>query len=210
MPCFEPVEVPNIESLYWELSDQCHPSCFDPCQQAINNQLGAVNLSCGVNLLLNPGNEMDLIDNEIPYWAEIIGNDWTQGNAFTGPAPDISGASYFWHSSPIDAELAQIINLAGASEQIDAGNATFEISGWIFSGADSAQIVVDFLDSNLTILDSYEGTIFDHAGWQYESNTFIAPVGTRAARFRLIGDVLPSATVSDVAFDDLSFVYVCL
>lgn len=212
MPCFEPVEVPTIETYHSrELSDSCHPGCHDPCRQVINNNTGIIDgdLPCNVNLLQNPGNEEDLVEGEIPSWSEVVGNSWTQGTQPFGPANNINGF-YFWHSLPDDAELHQVISLEGAATHIDTGCAVFEISGWCYSSADTSQILVEFLNDSGEVLDTYEGTIFQNDEWQYETGTFAAPIGSRAARFIIKGiTISEAATVNNACFDDLSFVYLC-
>lgn len=141
------------------------------------------------NLILNPSCEDSLINNEIPYWTEVIGDNWTQ--RFTSPEP-YSGDAYFFPGVASTAELIQDVDVSEYAIAIDDGIQLFVFEGYVRSypqnPTDYARIVIDYLDTTKLIkLDSIDfGNYSTTSAWVQLMDTSVAPVGTRFVRIRLI------------------------
>ncbi|MGB0877146.1 MAG: alkaline phosphatase family protein [Mycobacterium sp.] len=138
------------------------------------------------NLLVNPGAEVgdaSLSGNSavsipgwmvtgtptaIPYGA--LRNSWPLGLSFPLPnlpsfmgypkahnGPPDGGAQMFGGGNVADSQLTQIVDLSAAAADIDTGEVTYNLSGWLggwLANLSSASVKVDFLDANKTYLDT--------------------------------------------------------
>ncbi|MBI4537341.1 MAG: right-handed parallel beta-helix repeat-containing protein, partial [candidate division NC10 bacterium] len=157
------------------------------------------------NLLVNPGNEADLVNGEIPGWTEVQGTTWTQRSASPDP---YEGGYYFYAGGDSPAELAQTVDVSAYAAEIAAGNMSFVFSGYVRSAneysPDSARVIVDYLDASIAVLSSFDtGEIKNKTEWQQVADTRLAPIGTTSVRVRLIsGEV--SGPNNEGFFDKLS------
>lgn len=178
----------------------------DTTRAAIDNL--SFNQLDGSNLIFNPGNDLALDNGEIAGWEEITGSNWTQRSA--NPAPE-AGTAYFFPGAAATAELSQIINVSAYGGAIDLGIQQFDFSGYIssyFSGGDTSQIIVDYLDASGTVLDSYDsGAIYAPYdvgdAWDLLTDSRLAIAGTRQIEVRLLAARNAGAN-NDGYFDSLS------
>lgn len=158
------------------------------------------------NLIMNPSCEDSLVNGEIPYWTEILGNNWRQRIA--SPAP-YEGTAYFFPGAAALAELQQDVDVSLYAEDIDNGIQEFIFEGYVRSypqsPADQSRIVLEFLDSSKTVkLDSVDsGNYSVSSQWVQIADTSIAPQGTRNIRIRLIS-TRRSGSNNDGYYDALS------
>ncbi|MCH9710156.1 MAG: hypothetical protein K0U69_11695 [Actinomycetia bacterium] len=162
--------------------DQAFLAPYRASQQA-NAQLAVAQ---SPNLLVNPGAEVgdaSLSGNSavsIPGW-KVTGtptaipygalrNSWPLGLSFPLPnlpsfmgypkahsGPPDGGAQMFGGGNVADSQLTQIVDLSAAAADIDAGEVTYNLSGWLggwLANLSSASVKVDFLDANKTYLDT--------------------------------------------------------
>ena len=133
---------------------------------------------------------LPLINGEIQFWTETIGNEWTN-IPLHADDPDPQEGNHFFHPGfGIEAELTQIIDVSTYTNTIDAGQQTFEFTGYVISfdqtPRDESQIFIEFLDDNDNMLFQYDSGIFNEIDfWVEISASIIAPVNTRKVRIRL-------------------------
>jgi hypothetical protein len=161
--------------------------------------------TASANLITNGSNEDSLVGGEIPGWAEVSGNNWTQRSA--SPAP-YEGNFYFFAGIAASAELAQIIDVSSFSAGIDAGIQEFSFEAYVTSfiqtPADSTQLILEFLDASNALLDSFDsGAIIDTTGWQQVTDVRLAPIDTRSINVRLIA-TRQNGSNNDGYFDAVS------
>jgi len=160
------------------------------------------------NLIINPGCEYTLVNGEIPYWTEVIGNNWTQRTA--NPDPH-EGLAYFFPGVAALAELQQDVDVSAYKSSIDAGSQSFIFEGYVRAysqpSPDQSRIVLEFLDSlKTTKIDSFDsGNYSNTTEWIQIADTSIAPFATRHIRVRLISTRWYGSN-NDGYFDDLSLV----
>ncbi|MCL4820131.1 MAG: VCBS repeat-containing protein [Vicinamibacteria bacterium] len=179
-----------------------------PAVDAGPDQSFAVPGTLGVNLLRNPGNDLPLIGNEIPFWREIAGTDWKKAPT-TSPYPAaFDGNSYFFagSSAPV-AELRQDVDVSGLAGTIDSGTQAFVFSGRVRSyptgTVDMSRIVVEYLSAAGLPLGSFDsGEVGNQTEWQLIEDRRLAPPGTRLIRVRLVATVDLGTSV-DAFFDAL-------
>ncbi|MCH9734715.1 MAG: hypothetical protein K0U78_09200, partial [Actinomycetia bacterium] len=138
------------------------------------------------NLLVNPGAEegdASLSGNSsvsIPGWTvkgtptvlEYGGlrNSWPLGLPFPLPnlpsfmgwpkahnGPPDGGTQMFGGGNVADSQLTQTVDLSAAAADIDTGDVTYNLSGWLggwLANLSRASVKVDFLDANKTYLDT--------------------------------------------------------
>lgn len=141
-------------------------------------------------LLQNPGNDLALVEGEIPFWTEAEGENWTRRTGETTlPLPQ-NGDAFFFAGEGAFGELTQVVDVACFSSAIDAGTQEFSFSGYVRSfpqpPADSSRILVEYEDSSGNILSEFDsGEIVSEAEWLLVADQRLAPVGTRAIRIRL-------------------------
>jgi len=141
------------------------------------------------NFILNPSCEDSLVNNEIPYWTEVIGDNWTQRLA--NPEP-YSGDAYFFPGVASTAELMQDVDVSDYAILIDDSIQLFVFEGYVRSYSqnptDYSRIVIEYLDTTKLIrLDSIDfGNYSTTSAWVQLIDTSVAPIGTRFIRIRLI------------------------
>jgi uncharacterized protein (TIGR03437 family) len=133
----------------------------------------------------------------------------------TDPSPLAAGNSYFSGGrSQANASLSQTINLSSGATAIDAGTATFVLSGYLGgfqNEPESAQMTVSFLGANGGTLSSTtlgpvtESDRADISGLWYRRSLGRVPAGTRSANVVLTFAWISSNT-NDGAADNLSLV----
>ena len=112
-------------------------------------------------------------------------------------------------------EIYQVIPLFTYSTEIDAGTSSYTFSGWrrgyknvspFSNDQDQSRIVVEYRDASENVLDSYDTGSAVFTSWTNNTDTRIAPVGTRYVRIRLISKrITPSD--NDGYYDDISFIH---
>ena len=157
------------------------------------------------NLIKNADCELPPVNGKIPFWTEIVGNQWQPREA--DPIAQ-NGRYYFWAGQVKNAELKQIIDVTDYACAIDAGIQRFVFKGYVYSFAqdpqDIARIVLEFANSSGTILTTYDSN--DQTPltvWQLLNNTTLAPAFTRQIRVRLIS-TRRTGTDNDADYDNLS------
>jgi hypothetical protein len=172
-----PGNTPNQSPLGWSVAGLAR-------RESIRRASVTAGLGMSPNLLLNPGAEVGdpslsgFSAVTIPGWT-VSGtptvirygtprNAWPIGLSFPMPdlppfmgfpkassGPSDGGAQFFGGGNVATATLSQTVDLSGASAQIDAGAATYTLSGWLggyLLDLSAASVKVDFLDSNRTYL----------------------------------------------------------
>ncbi len=163
----------------------------------------------GRNLIENPGNEAELVGGEIPGWTEVLGTTWGH-YPIPNDNPPFDGDRYFYAGLVAAGELAQNVDVSDFASEIDAGLQSFAFLGRVAAfvlGNDQTEIVVDYLDQNENVLESFPSGPFTPGNqvWETISDTRVAPVGTRIIRVRLLCTRL-AGSQCDGYFDGLSLV----
>ena len=163
------------------------------------------------NLVANPGNELALVNNEIPNWTEVQGTTWTRANESTGagfPEPQ-RGQAYFFAGDTDQAELRQDIDVSAFAGTIAAGTQQFEFQVYLRSLAETApdvgRVILEYRNAaNTSMIASLDsGLISTTTGWHLTEDTRVAPLGTGWVRIRLIA-TRNTGTTNDVFFDSVS------
>lgn len=157
------------------------------------------------NLIVNPGNEDDLVAGEIPGWVEVVGTGWTQRSL--DPLA-FEGEHYFFAGAGSAATLRQVIDVSSFAGSIDGGLATVSFSGrvrsWPQVPADTSTITISFLDAASTVLGSHTlGPYSETTQWQLISADWAAPTTMRAVQLDLISTRF-AGNNNDGYFDALS------
>ncbi|MBT3191194.1 MAG: LamG domain-containing protein, partial [Verrucomicrobia bacterium] len=164
--------------------------------------LGVAGQTILTSLLLNEGNDEDLVGGEIPGWTEVVGDTWTQRSA--NPSPQ-AGSHYFNPGAGANHELTQTIDLSTYASNIDAGIQRFDFSGYIagYQTQDTGRFILEFEDAGASVLGSYDsGPHTSTQIWHLYTHSQFAPVGTRQVQIRLIS-VRNNGTNNDGYFDSL-------
>lgn len=161
--------------------------------------------AAATNLLVNPSNEADLVLGEIPGWTEVAGSNWTQRGG--SPTPQ-DGSFTFFPGVAASTTLQQIVDVSSFSTAIDAGTQEFTFSGYrqsfAQSPADEGAFGIDFLSiAGVAISGILSASSATTASWDFYTNTFFAPVGTRSIAVSLIAE-RNAGTNNDANFDNLS------
>ncbi len=159
------------------------------------------------NLIFNPGCEDSLVNNEIPYWTEVVGTTWTF--RASGNPPSFEGNNMFFPGVASKAELRQDIDVSTMSSAIDSSLQNFYFEGYVRvynqNPPDHSRIILEYLDTlKTTKLDSID--LGDHTNvdeWIQLTDTTLAPVGTRFIRIRLISTRFNGSN-NDGYYDGLS------
>lgn len=171
----------------------------------------------GQNLISNPGAESDPTSNGWTIVSEgtnCFGNgNWRINGGLNG-FPVAQSGDYFFYPGCGGArngtqyEVYQDVDVSFFAATIDAGNQTFNFSGYsqVFEQEtnDGAQMIVEYRNPGGTVLDYYD-TGENNLGsvWTLYTDTRTAPVGTRTVRVRLIA-YSRAGTSIDGYFDVLS------
>jgi hypothetical protein len=162
--------------------------------------------AASANLIVNGGPQVGLCsssgyeDMSDPGWTISAGapNEVCLQN--TGPLPGVStpgvhhGVAFFAGGTRGDSSLTQTVSLAADRRQIDAGRATFALSGWLGGNGsqnDRATLIATFLDSAGATLGSGQiGPVTDIdrgdvTAFLPRRTTGHIPAGTRAVRLDL-------------------------
>lgn len=161
--------------------------------------------TAATNLLVNPSNEADLVLGEIPGWTEVVGINWTQRGG--APAPQ-DGSFTFFPGVASSATLQQIVDVSSFATEIDAGTQEFTFSGYRQSfpqsPADDGAFGLDFLSiAGVAISSILSASSATTTSWDFYTNTFFAPVGTRSIAVNLIAE-RNNGSNNDANFDNLS------
>lgn len=165
----------------------------------------ASSVSIAGNLLENYGAEADLNGD---HWVAAQGN-WRKSYGNSGNTRE---GDYFFlgRKNPGEntAELNQVISLnsetLSLAEQKDLadGNLTFYFEGYAQGWLAGAQVGLDFIDSDGTIIETELGDIISGSGWIKLSFESTAPANTAHVKLRLIATNL--GNYSNVNYDNLS------
>ncbi len=111
-------------------------------------------------------------------------------------------------------ELQQIIDVSADATNIDLGGVNYTFGGFIQTPVspqtDQGRFIVDYLNaSNVLLGASYTSAWQSNlggsgAGWNYYTNTRLAPAGTRKVRIRLQAQLFLNRYAVNVHFDDIS------
>ncbi|MEZ5043592.1 MAG: T9SS type A sorting domain-containing protein [Saprospiraceae bacterium] len=171
----------------------------------------------GQNLISNPGAESDPTSNGWTIVSEgtncFDNGNWRINGGLNGFPVAQSGDYIFYPGcggarNGTQYEVYQDVDVSFFAATIDAGNQTFNFSGYsqVFEQEtnDGAQIIVEYRNPGGTVLDYYD-TGENNLGsvWTLYTDTRTAPVGTRAVRVRLIA-YSRAGTSIDGYFDVLS------
>jgi uncharacterized repeat protein (TIGR01451 family) len=158
----------------------------------------------GPNLVRNGGAEEVLPNGELPYWTEVVDDEWTGLSTHT----PFEGSRWFYAGLGPGAELAQLVDLSGYAEGIDAGTHRFEarvvVTSFDTTHLDASRMVVEYLNGPAgQILDVYDsGEHRNLAHWHLLDDVRTPPPGSRWARVRLISKRY-NGTGDDGHFDDV-------
>src|SRR5687768_6702850 len=157
------------------------------------------------NLLLNGGNDLELINDKISGWTEVEGS-WQQSAGDVTPQRSIG---LFLADDRLQAELRQDVDVSAFAAAVAAGTQQFEFRAYLRSALepspDVARIIVEYRDATntniLAVLDS--GFITSTADWRFTEDVRTAPPGTSWIRVRLLA-TRNSASGNDAFFDSIS------
>src|SRR6185503_8330130 len=110
-----------------------------PNQAPMANAGSDATVTINGNLVLNSGNELELVNGEIVNWTEVQGSSWTRANAgsFSGfPSPQ-RGDAYFFAADTAQAELRQDIDVSAFASTIAAGLQQFEFKTYVRSAVEA-------------------------------------------------------------------------
>jgi RHS repeat-associated protein len=168
-------------------------------------------ISINGNLVLNAGNDQELVNGEVLNWTQAQGSSWTRGDANSGAGfPDAQrGPSYFFAGEAAEAELRQDIDVSAFAAAIGSGTQQFEFRAYVRSAteatADAARVVVEYRDAAnanvIAIIDS--GAVASTNAWHLTEDLRTAPLGTGWIRIRLIA-TRNSGLTNDAFFDSIS------
>jgi hypothetical protein len=154
------------------------------------------------NLIINGGNEKDIIDGgQIEDWTQKIGS-WTGANP---QLASLDGVRAFQPATPGLSELDQDLDVSRFATQIDAGTQFFTLSAYYRTTlpSDVAQIRVEYSKQlEIEILEVVNsGGLSSPGDWTRFEVTRAAPAGSRYIRLKLIAQ--PSSG-QGVGFDAVS------
>jgi len=170
------------------------------------------------NLLVNPSAEAPVATpGRIVAWNVVLPlpGGWEELQTVPDRPEPLDGDHFFSATVSASAELSQEVSVFNYQTAILAGNQIFVFTAFVHSiisdGSlgDAAQIVVEFLDPNGTILSGAGGGTYDSgqqvASTEWKRLTFaqVAPPQTRNIRVRLIS-TRHSGTGNDAYYDGLS------
>ena len=163
------------------------------------------NIANAQNIIKNPDCELPLVNGKIPFWNEIIGNQWSSRSLDPNPQ---NGKNYFYAGDEVEAELAQTILLNEYSCSIDQNDQNFQFTGYtrVYSQAppDQSQIIIEMLNSNNSILQTDDLGIYSSTNeWKLLSKLIKVPPSTRKIKIRLLSH-RKNGVNNDGYFDNLS------
>jgi RHS repeat-associated protein len=139
----------------------------------------------GPNLIVNPGNEGQIINSLPQGWSLIFGDiRWSKPQASTPPYPaSVEGSSVFLNENG-SGQIYQDIDVSNYSTAIDSGNQKFVFNGYLRgNGANtSSSITVTYFNSTGGGLTSYSTPNVSSSDWLFFTDIRTAPVGTRRIR----------------------------
>ncbi len=159
------------------------------------------------NLIVNGGNDLTIINEEITGWTQVIGTGWKQSS--TIDLLPQRGPAYFVAGDEFQAELRQDVDVSSFAEGIAAGTQVFEMKAYLRSAAeavpDSARVLVEYRDvTNANVLATLDsGPITSTSNWHVSEDIRIAPPGTAWIRVRLIA-ARNTGSTTDAFFDSIS------
>lgn len=182
----------------------------------------------GVNLIKNgdaeegPAVLFDEIEKRQPphHWTDIEGEMCISkyGKGAGGELAEAEsrgdGENYFWGGKVGNSTIEQIVDLSEASEWIDKGIVTFELSGLLGGYRrqnDRAFLLAEFLDKNGGVLASVQIEPVTNADRNnattmvFRETTGNVPEGTQSIRFEL-NAIRAEGTANDGYADELSMV----
>ena len=163
---------------------------------------------CGYcqNMIQNAGCEMSLVNGQIPFWTQTIGNQWGQRSSTQTAA---EGIEYFYPGSEPIAELMQTLDLTADAVLIDLGGKTYRFYGSTLSypqsPPDLSTMYIVFHDRSGNVLSNiFLGPYSSTGAWLKTDTTVKAPVGSRSVDIRL-HSIRRTGTSNDGFYDDLFF-----
>ena len=164
-----------------------------------------------VNLVQNPGNEMELVNGAIPEWTVEAGlTNWQRGQEVAAA----EGEAHFFVGAATEeiAELCQQIDVGSYALYIDSEKQTFELTLYtqvyppsLFSSADSSQYLLEYYgQSEDELLNLFTSNEYQPVGrWEEIKQLITPPSGTRTIRLCL-RSIKYGGIDSDGYFDDIS------
>lgn len=159
------------------------------------------------NLILNPSNELPLVNGNIQYWTEIQGTDWQQRD--NSPLAQ-HGTYYFFPGVCADCKLGQTIDLTPYISTIDAGTQEFYFSGYVRSydqsPTDRTQIELRFFsEANEELQTHILGPYSNRYSWDLKELTMTAPVGARSIQI-ILHSTRYNGSNNDGYYDNLTLI----
>ena len=133
------------------------------------------------NLIRNPDSELPLVNGKIPFWNEVIGNQWSFRSSDPNPQ---KGNNYFYAGDEIEAELVQTITLNDYSCSIDQNNQSFQFTVYATSYSqappDQSQIIIEMLSLTHSVFQTSDLGIYSITDeWKFLSQLIKDPPLTR-------------------------------
>lgn len=148
---------------------------------------------------------------DLTGWTTNSGTPFVETSAVLTPQ---EGSHFLMGGTDTHYEIEQIVDISGilSTAKIDAGDYTFDVSGYAglanSDTDDTARMLIQFLD----VSDVFIGTAFDTGTFIPPSNSWLkkeslkipVPVNTRKVLVRLRGNRVISATTVNASFDNIS------
>ena len=180
--------------------------------------LFATALATSQNLILNPSAEEPMVNGEIPFWTETIGNTWISYdniidfNFEANTVPD--GTFWFYAQNGVQningqnvSELEQTINISSNATAIDLGTKNYFFNGFVRTFGqvtnDQSNIFIQFFDANNLLLNAFNfGPFSDASVWSNVNGTLLAPVNSRIIKIKL-HSIRRAGDANDAIYDNL-------
>lgn len=180
--------------------------------------LFATALATSQNLILNPSAEEPMVNGEIPFWTETIGNKWIRYDNiadFNFEANTVPhGTFWFYAQNEVQningqnvSELEQTINISSDATAIDLGSKNYFFNGFVRTFEqgtnDQSNIFIQFFDANNLLLNAFNfGPFSDASVWSNVNGTLLAPVNSRIIKIKL-HSIRRTGVYNDAIYDNL-------
>ncbi|HQZ23664.1 MAG TPA: T9SS type A sorting domain-containing protein [Flavobacterium sp.] len=180
--------------------------------------LFATSITNSQNLILNPSAEEPMVNGEIPFWTETIGNKWISYDNivdFNFEANTVPhGTFWFYAQNEVQningqnvSELEQTINISSDANDIDLGSKNYFFNGFVRTFEqgtnDQSNIFIQFFDANNLLLNEFSfGPFSDASVWSNVNGTLLAPVNSRIIKIKL-HSIRRTGVYNDAIYDNL-------
>ncbi len=180
--------------------------------------LFATSIATSQNLILNPSAEEPMVNGEIPFWTETIGNTWISYDNivdFNFEANTVPhGTFWFYAQNGVQningqnvSELEQTINISSDATAIDLGTKNYFFNGFVRTFEqgtnDQSNIFIQFYDANNLLLNTFDfGPFSDASVWSNVNGTLLAPVNARIIKIKL-HSIRRNGDANDAVYDNL-------